>query len=52
MIAFGILIILTYVLISFYIGLVESSNHNYDMKAINKIFFPSKYIMNFFKSLN
>lgn len=52
MIAFGILIILTYILISFYIGLVESSNHNYDMKTINKIFFPSKVIMNFFKSIN
>ena len=45
-------IILTYILNSFYIGLVESSNHNYDMKTINKIFFPSKVIMNFFKSIN
>ena len=27
-------IILTYILNSFYIGLVESSNHNYDMKTI------------------
>ena len=41
--------ILLYTLVSFYIGLIESSNKTY---KYNKIFFPSKVIINFFRSLN
>lgn len=44
-----IMAIVTYCTISFYIGLINASNHNY---TYNKIFFPSKLIVNLFKSIS
>ena len=43
-----ILCILLYITISFYIGLIEASNKTY---KYHKLFFPSKIIINFFKSI-